>query len=90
MSEPKTRVLVVDDNEVKRYTITRTLQLAGFDVVEGVTGADALRLAPSVALLVLDIKLPEINGYEICQRLKGDPTTASVPVRRNARRSCPR
>ena len=80
MSESKPRILVVDDDEVKRYTITRTLESAGFVIVEGVTGADALRLAPSASLLVLDIKLPDVDGYEVCRRLKGNPATASVPV----------
>ncbi len=80
MNKSKTRILVVDDNEVKRYTITRTLQLAGFDVVEGIVGTDALRLVSTADLLVLDIKLPDIDGYEICRRLKGSTATASVPV----------
>jgi PAS domain S-box-containing protein len=80
MSESKPRIVVVDDNEVKRYTITRTLRSAGFDVVEGAVGADALRLAPAASLLVLDIKLPDINGFEICRRLKANPATASLPV----------
>jgi PAS domain S-box-containing protein len=80
MNQQKTRILVVDDNEVKRYTVTRILRLAGFDVTEGVVGEDALRLAPVAALLVLDVKLPDIDGYEICRRLKAVPATASLPV----------
>jgi signal transduction histidine kinase len=70
----------VDDDEVKRYTITRTLQRAGFDIVEGTTGADALRYASEAALLILDVKLPDLDGYEVCRRLKADPVTAGIPV----------
>jgi PAS domain S-box-containing protein len=80
MSEQSSRVAVVDDDEAKRYTIVRTLRRAGFEVVEGVSGGDGLRLAPGVALLVLDVKLPDLDGYEVCRKLKGDPATAHVPV----------
>jgi PAS domain S-box-containing protein len=80
MPEQSVRVLVVDDDEKKRYTIARTLQRAGFAVVEGTTGAEGLRKAAEVALVVLDVKLPDIDGYEVCRRLKADPATASVPV----------
>ncbi len=80
MNDQRVRVLVVDDDEVKRYTITRSLQRAGFDIVEGMTGSDALRLATEAALLVLDVNLPDIDGYEVCRRLKADPITAAVPV----------
>ena len=75
-------VLHVDDNEINRYTRTVHLRRAGFDVVEGATGAQALALASShsPALVVLDIRLPDLNGFEVCRRLKDSPATASIPV----------
>src|SRR5262249_6429615 len=75
-------VLVVDDNEAKLYRASRVLRGAGFEVLEARTAADALRIAREQAprLVVLDVKLPDINGWEVCRRLKGDPTTAAILV----------
>jgi signal transduction histidine kinase len=70
-SEPPV-VLNVDDTEPLRYAKTRTLERAGYDVIEAGTGADALRLVAErhPAVVLLDIKLPDINGIEICKRIK--------------------
>ena len=74
-------ILVVDDDEVKRYTLTRILARAGFEVIEALTGAEALRLVRRMPdLIVLDVQLPDIDGREVCRRLKADPETASIPV----------
>lgn len=76
-------ILVVDDNAAKRYTIVRVLQHAGFTVNEAATGAEALRhiMGPEKpALVVLDIQLPDISGFEVCRRIKADPTTHPIPV----------
>ena len=76
------RILNVDDYGPGRYARTKLLQQAGFDVVEADTGAAALRQAiqarPHVVLL--DVKLPDVDGYEVCRRLKADPATAPIPV----------
>ncbi|WP_088253587.1 response regulator [Fimbriiglobus ruber] len=80
MSNQPIRVAVVDDNEAKRYTIARVLRRAEFEVLEGVVGADAFRLAPAAELIVLDIKLPDMNGYQICRQLKSNPETAHIPI----------
>ncbi len=75
------KILVVDDNPVKRYTITRTLEQAGFSVTEAETGAEGLRLAAQkICVAVLDVKLPDINGFELCRRIKSNPETAHVLV----------
>src|SRR5262245_26902856 len=75
-------VLVVDDRPEARYVTVRTLEAARhYDVRETGTGRDALRLAqlyPDV--IVLDICLPDIDGFEVCRRLKADPRTAAIAV----------
>ena len=65
-------ILNVDDTEAVRYAKTRTLQRAGYEVIEAGTGADALRLAAErqPAVVLLDVKLPDYSGIEICQILK--------------------
>lgn len=76
------RVLVVDDSESNRYVLSTWLRRAGHDVVEAATGADALRAArgQEFDIVLLDINLPDMTGYEVCEQIKADPLTASVPV----------
>jgi signal transduction histidine kinase/DNA-binding response OmpR family regulator len=73
-------VLVVDDAEAARYANARLLRNAGFAVREARTGQDALDLARSADVVLLDIKLPDMSGLEVCRRLKADPATAALPV----------
>jgi PAS domain S-box-containing protein len=75
-------ILNVDDNDVGRYTVTRELRRMGYDVLDAGNGGDALELAGSAKpdLVVLDIHLPDIDGFEVCRRLKTDPRTASILV----------
>ena len=82
MPEPVTSILVVDDNEAERYYLTRILGKAGFRVLEAATGLDGLRIAESdrPELITLDIRLPDINGFEVCRRLKSNPATRDTPV----------
>lgn len=82
--EPGTRpsrILVVDDQEAMRYATSRMIRAGGYDVIEAATGFEALRRARLLPeLVVLDINLPDLDGREVCRRLKADPVTASVPV----------
>lgn len=82
MNSHPTQILNVDDNDGARYAKTRILQSAGFDVIEAANGTDALdmvkRLAP--ALVLLDVKLPDINGIEVCRRIKAESDSSSVLV----------
>jgi two-component system cell cycle sensor histidine kinase/response regulator CckA len=82
MPEPVTSVLVVDDNDAERYYLTRILGKAGFHVIEAATGLDGLRLAESERpeLVTLDIRLPDINGFEVCRRLKSNVATRDIQV----------
>lgn len=73
-------ILNVDDNEIGRYAVTKTLEKAGFRVIETATGKDAIKRAPQCELVVLDVNLPDISGFEVCRRLKSDPTTSRIPV----------
>jgi PAS domain S-box-containing protein len=75
-------ILHVDDFEPGRYARTKLLRSFGFEVREATTGAEALRLVldERPALVILDVNLPDISGFEVCRRLKASPTTATLPV----------
>jgi serine phosphatase RsbU (regulator of sigma subunit)/DNA-binding response OmpR family regulator len=74
-------VLVVDDSPENRYVVRRTLTRAGMDVREAGTGAEGMALAADAPdLIVLDVNLPDMTGFELCRRVKDDPSTAHVPV----------
>ena len=78
---PLITILNVDDNEANRYAITRMLRRGGFASIEAANGEEALRLvADRPDLVVLDVNLPDIDGFEVCRRIKADPATASIPV----------
>ena len=73
-------ILVVDDRPDARYVTVRALS-ALYDVRETATGRETLRLAQLPAdLIVLDIRLPDMDGFEVCERLKSDPRTRDIPV----------
>ena len=76
-------ILNVDDNEVARYAISRTLRHAGFTVIEAATGREALQaLATSrPALVLLDVYLPDCSGFEICRQIKRDAALMFTVVR---------
>jgi CheY-like chemotaxis protein len=73
-------LLVIDDDEAKRYLMTTWLRRAGHTVMEGATGREALEKAGDAELLLLDVNLPDISGYDVCRQLKADPRTAAIPV----------
>ncbi|KIG08035.1 multi-sensor hybrid histidine kinase [Burkholderia sp. MR1] len=75
-------ILNVDDNDGARYAKTRILSRAGFNVIEAGTGTAALERvrAESPDLVLLDVKLPDINGLEVCRQIKASPETASTLV----------
>lgn len=74
-------ILTVDDNDALRYSLSRTLQGGGYKVIEARNGAEALKLADqSPDLITLDVRLPDVDGFEVCRRLKANPRTAHIPV----------
>lgn len=75
-------VLVVDDSATKRYLLVSWLTRAGFTVQQAETGAEALRMLPGsgVELVVLDVKLPDMSGFDVCGKIKTDPAYGVLPV----------
>jgi signal transduction histidine kinase len=74
-------ILTVDDNDALRYTLTRALRSGGYQVTEARSGSEALKLADQLPdLITLDLNLPDIDGFEVCRRLKSNPTTSHIPI----------
>ena len=75
-------VLACNDDAASRYLLVRTLEMAGFRVLEAATGQQCLDVAragrPDV--IVLDVKLPDMNGFEVVQALRQDPDTRSIAI----------
>ncbi|MGE3958735.1 MAG: response regulator [Vicinamibacterales bacterium] len=81
MPDARPFVLNVNDDEANRYMVTRILEAAGFRVVEASDGREALMLMRRRPMLVvLDVRLPDISGLEVCRRIKADPATRTIPV----------
>lgn len=75
-------ILNVDDTDATRYAKSRILTKAGFTIIEAANGADAIDLARDRQpnLILLDTRLPDINGFEVCRRLKSDPATSPIAI----------
>ncbi len=76
------KVLVVDDEVYILHILDFSLGAEGFDVITAADGEQALARARSERpdLIVMDIMMPRLDGYETCRRLKGDPSTKEIPV----------
>ncbi|WP_308250625.1 fused response regulator/phosphatase [Nonomuraea rhizosphaerae] len=81
-ANPAATVLVVDDTPTKRYILSSWLRRAGHTVIEASGGEEALSMltVSRPDLVVLDVRLPDLPGFEVCERIKADPATASIPV----------
>ena len=79
---PDATILVVDDSATKRYLLVSWLTRAGFRVEEAESGGEALDklIGSDVDLVVLDVKLPDMSGFEVCERIKTDPEYGVLPV----------
>ncbi|MCS0604400.1 fused response regulator/phosphatase [Streptomyces sp. LP11] len=77
-------ILVVDDAPTNRYVLATLLRRAGHQVTEAVDGTQALELLaacrPPAELAIVDVRLPDMTGFEVCEHIKSDPATAALPV----------
>ncbi|MCF6256638.1 MAG: response regulator [Gammaproteobacteria bacterium] len=76
------KVLLVEDNEMNRDMLSRRLERKGFDVVYAQDGNIAVNLASSEqpALILMDMSLPVMDGWEATRRIKADPGTKNIPI----------
>jgi CheY-like chemotaxis protein len=76
------RILLVEDNEMNRDMLSRRLQRRGYEVLTAVDGETGLALtrSESPALVLMDMSLPGIDGWEATRQLKADPATRAIPV----------
>ena len=75
------KILHVDDTDAQRYALSRVLRHAGFDVLEARTGRQALELATQLPdLVILDVNLPDLDGFAVCKQIKANEATARIPV----------
>jgi two-component system cell cycle response regulator DivK len=76
------KILLVEDNEMNRDMLSRRLQRRGYEVVTAVDGERGLALTKSEtpALVLMDMSLPGIDGWEATRQLKADPATRAIPV----------
>jgi putative two-component system response regulator len=76
------RVLLVDDEAAMRTVCRMNLELEGFDVLEAAEGAEALKLAlrERPDLVLLDVMMPSMDGFDVARRLQSNPATSKIPV----------
>ena len=76
------KILLVEDNEMSRDMLSRRLTRQGYDVLIAYDGARGVELAQSEHpdLVLMDMSLPVLDGWEATQRLKADPATRAIPV----------
>ena len=75
--------MIVDDDQMNRELMDTVLKRAGYAVRHANTGAAALRLVgeePMPNLILLDVRLGEMSGYDVCARLKSEPATRAIPI----------
>ena len=82
MQSPKRRVLVADDDDALRRLIWTTLGAQHFELLQAIDGEEALQVARGrhPELVLLDVNMPKLDGFEVCRQLKTDPETAGIKV----------
>ncbi len=75
-------VMIVDDDQMNRELLETVIKRVGYAVTHANSGAQALRLlaANLPNLILLDVRLGEMSGYDVCERLKSDPATRAIPI----------
>jgi two-component system cell cycle response regulator DivK len=76
------KILVVEDNEMNRDMLSRRLERRGYEVIVAVDGEEGVARAKAEApdLVLMDMSLPVLDGWEATQQLKGTPETKSIPI----------
>ena len=79
---PTTKILLVEDNEMNRDMLSRRLERRGYQVMMAVDGQQAvdMALADPPALILMDMSLPVLDGWEATRRIKGDERTKATPI----------
>ena len=82
LADTRTKILVVDDEPDTLIPLTRALEADNYIVIGAADGAEALEkvTAETPDLILLDLMLPKVNGYEVCMRLKEDSLTRHIPI----------
>ena len=82
MAEQTKRILICDDDPVILRLLEVNLELEGYDVLTAHHGEEALEIATRELpdLVILDIMMPRLDGYQTCQKLKAQPSTEPIPV----------
>jgi len=77
-----TKILVIEDNEKNRYLISFILRDSGYDVIEAITGEDGVEtvIREHPDLVLMDIQLPGIDGYETTRRIRASPADDTLPI----------
>jgi CheY-like chemotaxis protein len=78
----KSKILLVDDQESVQKLLDAILKVRNYDVMYASNGVDAINIALSVKpdLVLLDVMMPGMDGFKVCQTLKGNSSTADIPV----------
>jgi CheY-like chemotaxis protein len=76
------KILLVEDNEMNRDMLSRRLERRGYQVLIAVNGAEGVKMAISATpdLILMDMSLPVMDGWEATQSIKADPQTQSIPI----------
>ncbi len=82
MQSPSKKILIVEDNQDNRELLIKILKVKGFRLIEAVDGEDALQKVSIERpdLILMDISIPKIDGYEVTRRLKNQPDFQDIPI----------
>ena len=82
VGKPEGRVLIVDDDKHAVEILDRLLQKDGFEVLRAQSGPEALTIAAveQIDVILLDVMMPEMNGFEVCEKLRAAERTRDIPV----------
>jgi two-component system, cell cycle response regulator len=82
LAERMPQIMVVDDDPDTVSILARHLQREGFAAIEALSGVDCLRLVREgrIDVILLDLMMPEMDGFQVCRALKENPETAEIPI----------